>query len=79
MKILSYNIRGAGRRVKRKEVRDLVRKEGIDFCCIQESKLEIVDERIGRAIWGRRNFELEADPSEGNAGGVISIWNSDKF
>lgn len=79
MKILSYNIRGVGKRVKRKEVKDLILKWGSDFCCLQESKLERVDNKLGRAVWGRRNFDLEFDAAEGNAGGVISIWDRDKF
>ncbi|KAL8523173.1 hypothetical protein ACS0TY_013224 [Phlomoides rotata] len=53
MKMLSYNIRGLGSRAKRREIRESIARYDIDFCCIQESKLEIVDDFVCRAIWGR--------------------------
>lgn len=79
MKHLSYNLSGAGRREKRKEVRELIHKGRIDFCCLQESKSNRVDHRIGKSIWGNNYFEMEVDLADGNAGGVISIWDREKF
>ncbi|KAL8513819.1 hypothetical protein ACS0TY_013073 [Phlomoides rotata] len=79
MKMLSYNIRGLGSRAKRREIRESIARYDIDFCCIQESKLEIVDDFVRRAIWGRGNFNWSFKPSVGRSGGIISIWNSDKF
>ncbi|KAL8530892.1 hypothetical protein ACS0TY_007790 [Phlomoides rotata] len=52
MKMLTYNIRGLGSRAKMREIRELIMRYDIDFCCIQESKLEVVDAFVCRAILG---------------------------
>ncbi|KAL8537033.1 hypothetical protein ACS0TY_012283 [Phlomoides rotata] len=77
--MLTYNIRGLGSRAKRREIRESIARYDIDFCCIQESKMEIVDDFACRAIWGRGNYNWSFKPSVGRSGGIISIWNSDKF
>ncbi|KAL8547987.1 hypothetical protein ACS0TY_007324 [Phlomoides rotata] len=63
----------------RREIIELIARYDIDFCCIQESKLEYVDAFVCRAIWGPGNFYWSFKPSVGRSGGIISIWNSDKF
>lgn len=78
MKILSYNIRGAGSRIKSKEVRDLICKFDIDFCCLQESKLESMCDSYAETLWGGR-CGWEARDSIGRSGGIITLWNLDKF
>lgn len=79
MKIVSYNIRGAGSRVKRKEVHDLIEKLRVDFCCLQETKLEQMDDRYVRLLWGESNVGWAARESVGRSGGVLTIWNVDNF
>lgn len=37
MKLVSYNIRGLGGRVKKIEIRDVVMEDKMDLVCIQES------------------------------------------
>ncbi|GKV21472.1 hypothetical protein SLEP1_g31448 [Rubroshorea leprosula] len=64
---------GAGSNGKRKAVRDLVIREKVEFLSIQESKLEVVDFQICRALWGAENFEWVAQPSKGM---VRDIWMS---
>ena len=36
MKVLTYNIRGLGGRAKRKVIKKLIAKEGVELLCIQE-------------------------------------------
>ncbi|KAL8496651.1 hypothetical protein ACS0TY_020372 [Phlomoides rotata] len=79
MKMLSYNIRGVGRKAKKKEIRELVNNWKVDACFIQESKLEKVDGKICRRLWGKGNFGWAFKQAEGRAGGLISIWNEEKF
>lgn len=52
MRIVSMNIRGLGDREKRTVVRDLISKERVDFICIQETKLEFMDDRMACLLWG---------------------------
>ncbi|KAL8479431.1 hypothetical protein ACS0TY_026354 [Phlomoides rotata] len=79
MKILSYNIRGLGGKAKKKEISILVNKWKVDACCIQETKLEKVEEKLCKRLWGRRNLGCAFKSEEGRAGGLITIWNDDKF
>lgn len=79
MKLISFNIRGAGSKVKRKKVREMLNFHKVDFCCIQESKLEKVDQLISRSLWGSGNFGWVAKASTRRSGGMISIWDAEKF
>jgi len=49
--IISYNARGLGGSVKRKEVKELACDKGISVLCIQEIKLEMIDDCASVAIW----------------------------
>ena len=42
MKVLTYNIRGLGGRAKRKVIKKLIAKEGVELLCIQEIKVEVI-------------------------------------
>jgi len=51
MKIISYNDRGMGGGEKRREVQRLVRERKPWVVCIQETKLEVVDDFLCRSLW----------------------------
>lgn len=72
MKILTYNICGLGCSVKYNEIRELIYKHGVDFCLIQESKKEYIDEDFCRVLWGGRDqFNWAFRESVGRAGGCF--------
>lgn len=79
MKILSYNVRGLGKKAKRREIRELLRKHRIDFCCIQETKMSNIGERFCKSVWGDQNIGWAAMDAEGSSGGILSIWNDNIF
>lgn len=79
MKIASFNIRGLGGRVKKTAMRDLVVKEKLDFVCIQETKLEYVDQRLARILWGSTECNWVFSGSVGASGGLCCIWDSTVF
>ncbi|KAL8477710.1 hypothetical protein ACS0TY_029852 [Phlomoides rotata] len=64
---------------KKKEIRMLIRKWKLDGCCIQETKLEKIDERLVRCLWGKGKVDWAYKPAEGNSGGILTLWNPDKF
>lgn len=74
MRILSYNVRGLGGRVKRKVIKKLIQKEEVDVVCIQESKLSKLDLRMGGEMWGDKEVEWREVEAVNNAGGVITMW-----
>jgi exonuclease III len=74
MIVTSLNIRGLGGRVKRRRIRDLVREHHVDFLAIQETKLEIITDKIYYSLWGSMECDWAFVPSEGASGGILSIW-----
>lgn len=79
MKIVSYNIRGLGTAVKKRNIRKLVTAENPDFLYIQETKREIVDARLCLSLWGNNDFAWVFSTSIGRSGGMISIWKKNSF
>ncbi|KAL8547386.1 hypothetical protein ACS0TY_006928 [Phlomoides rotata] len=69
--VMSFNIRGAGKIIKRNEIRSLVCSYGIDMCCVQETKLEKFDVKLGRSLWGNNDCEW----AYREAVGRISSWH----
>ncbi|GKV17381.1 hypothetical protein SLEP1_g27896 [Rubroshorea leprosula] len=67
--------RGVGKEGKKRGVRELVARDKVDFLSVQESKVEVVDAQLCRALWGSNSFEWVAQPFKGMAGGLIYIWN----
>lgn len=57
----------------------MISKNRIEVCCIQESKMEHIDKFICRSVWCDHNFDWEFSPSDGNSGGIVTIWNEDVF
>ena len=79
MNIVSYNVRGLGRKVKWAAVRRLVRKHKVDILCIQETKKEQIDKPMCQALWGDMDVVWEFQPAVNTAGGLLCIWNEQTF
>ncbi|KAL8528573.1 hypothetical protein ACS0TY_006120 [Phlomoides rotata] len=76
MKILTYNIRGLGQGIKKKETSNLIKGLHTDFCCIQETKFDQVNNHLCRALWGIGNIDWVHRNSEGMVV-VNGIWKED--
>ncbi|KAL8557052.1 hypothetical protein ACS0TY_004501 [Phlomoides rotata] len=50
----SFNVRGLGKKAKRREIREMIAKYRIEFCCLQEIKLELMEDSICTSVWGGR-------------------------
>ncbi|GAU32903.1 hypothetical protein TSUD_152630 [Trifolium subterraneum] len=74
-KVLAKGSRGLGAVEKRRELRRLVSDKKVDILCIQESKLEVVEDRLARSIWGSDDVEYSFKPSVGASGGIVTMWN----
>jgi exonuclease III len=78
MKIISYNVRGLGGGEKREEVRRLVDEKKPFVLCIQESKWNVVDDRMIKSIWGDTYCGYFFRPSTGASGGLITVWDTSR-
>ena len=79
MNIISYNVRGLGRGVKWGAIRRLVKQEGVDMICLQETKKEMVDKAICQALWGHVDVSWELLLAINSAGGILCLWNDNSF
>lgn len=68
-----------GKNVKRKEIKNLVLKFKVDMCCIQETKLENMETKICRSLWGERKIDWACRDSEERSGGILTVWDDDVF
>jgi hypothetical protein len=75
MIVCSFNARGIGGRVKRRRIKQLIQLEQVDFMAIQETKLESISDSTCFSLWGGMDCAWAFLPSEGNSGGILSIWS----
>lgn len=75
MIITTFNIRGLGGVLKKNKIRELIRIHKVDFIAIQETKLEVITPELCYSLWGSEDCEWAFLPSEGNSGGILSLWN----
>ncbi|GKV07574.1 hypothetical protein SLEP1_g19328 [Rubroshorea leprosula] len=68
-----------GRVGKKRQIRDIVRKEKVEFLALQEIKMEKVDRNVCRRLWGIDDHKWIMKPSEGLSGGLLCIWSSKVF
>ena len=79
MKIISYNVRGLGRGVKWGAIRRMIKKEAVDFICLQETKKDLVDSPMCQALWGNVDVRWEMLPAINSAGGILCLWSEKSF
>jgi len=79
MNILSYNIRGLGRGLKWASIRNLVGKFNIDLLCLQETKKDVLDKASCQFLWGQSDLDWEWQPALNAAGGLLCVWDNNKF
>jgi hypothetical protein len=60
--------------VKRRRVRELVVDHKVDFLALQETKLEMISDKLCYSLWGSEDYNWFFLPSDGASGGILSIW-----
>ncbi|KAK8697697.1 hypothetical protein V6N13_113836 [Hibiscus sabdariffa] len=56
MLVISWNVRGVGSTVKRKEIRKMLRQQRVEMVFLVETKVEVVSEVLIRSIWWTDSF-----------------------
>ena len=78
MKIISWNCRGMGSKIKEEATRNLIRTEAPDIFLIQETKMEEADFlQTSKRIWSKS--KAKAVSARGASGGLGTLWNDSKF
>lgn len=79
MRILSWNIRGLGHRVKKRFLIKIIKDRRLDIMFIQESKLEQVELSDYQIFWGNLEVAGVFSKFEGASSGLITMWNFENF
>ena len=61
---------------KRKEVKELVREKYPFVLCLQETKMQSIDDFLCTLIWGPLNCDYSFSPSVGASGGLLTVWDT---
>ena len=75
LKLLSWNVRGANEKVKRKIIKTFIRNQRVDLMCIQETKIQQMSEGVVRSLGSGRFLDWRALDASGTAGGILICWD----
>ena len=75
LKILSWNVRGANDRSKRKVIKALIRSHKVDLVCLQETKIQEMSQGVIHSLGVGRFLGWGAVDARGAAGGVVVFWD----
>ena len=75
LKLLSWNVRGANDRSKRKIIKTFIRNQKVDLLCIQETKIQPMSEGVVRSLGSGRFLDWRALDADGAAGGLLICWD----
>ncbi|RVW22690.1 hypothetical protein CK203_099596 [Vitis vinifera] len=75
LKLLSWNVRGVNESTKRKVIKSVIRKQKVDLFCIQETKVQVMSDRVVRSLGSGRFLDWKALDACGSAGGILICWD----
>jgi exonuclease III len=76
---LIWNCHGLGKDVKIEFLKDIIRKERIDFIGLQETNKKSFEDSWLNSIGGNRNFAWFWSPPNGRSGGLLVGFDADIF
>ena len=75
LKILSWNVRGANDRNKRKVIKALIRSQKVDVVWLQETKIQEMSQGVIHSLGVGRFLGWGAVNARGAVGGVVVFWD----
>ncbi|TYJ12144.1 hypothetical protein E1A91_A11G328800v1 [Gossypium mustelinum] len=79
MRILSWNIRGLGSKVKKSSIKKFCQLHRVNVCFIQETEMEMISKEEVRKLWGDDSCEFRFIAAIGKSGGLLTMWSIDDF
>ena len=76
LRILSWNVRGANDKEKRRVIKDVIKSQKVDLVCIQETKIQEMSNGLVKSLGVGRCLEWGSLNSRGTAGGVLVFWDN---
>jgi hypothetical protein len=79
MKGLFWNCRGVKKKGLASYVREMLKADSFDFCCVQETMVQdLSDDMIG-SVDPNKNYLWDWSPSKGKSGGILTGLRVDSF
>ena len=75
IKILSWNVRGVNDPDKRGVIKNFLRTNRVDLVCLQETKVQEMNNGMARSLGVGRFLNWRALNAEGFVGGILLIWD----
>lgn len=72
---LIWNVRGLNARARRDTVRMVIEQERASIICLQETKLDVIDDRIVRDLLGGL-FDYSYLLAQHTRGGILLAWRT---
>jgi len=79
MLIFDLNIRGLGGGTKARYLKRCIHSEGVEFVCIQETKVAQVTEARCFALWGDNSIGWIHNGGDNGNGSLLSMWHKEVF
>lgn len=78
MKNCIINVKGINNRKKMQIIRGCMNRWMLDVVCLQETKMEIINEREIRSLWRMKEVGWHVLPAKKAAGGIVVLWREEK-
>jgi hypothetical protein len=75
LRILSWNVRGLNNPRKREVVKNLLRDWKGDVVCLQETKLDLLDLKTIKSLWGNSYVGWEVLNAINTVGEILLMWD----
>ena len=76
IRILSWNVKGANDRDKRKIIKLVIKSQRVDVVCLQETKIKEMTMGLVRSLGVGRHLLWRAVNSRGAIGGILVFWDN---
>ena len=75
LKIVSWNVRGANDRDRRKVLKAFLRSQKADLICLQETKIQSMCSGVVCSLGVGRFLDWGSVDAEGASGSILVFWN----
>lgn len=79
METLAWNVRGLGTATKGRDLSILISQANISVFFMLNTKLITVNSAFIRRMWNISSVNWTCVDSDGKSGGLLCLWDSDKF
>jgi len=74
--ILIWNVWGLNDAARRNSVRAVILSSNAEIVCLQETKIEHMNQRVFLSVFGSSYDKFVALPANGTRGGILIAWKS---